>query len=560
MKKFVILLLAVLATGCNLDEKLYNYVDEDGFIVDAASANNVLLGMYRQLGTNSLYGYYLSIIYDLPTDIAKVDGHQNVNNRDICLNAHTPSHAYLLSTWGAAYKEIYYANDFMERVAKARPGMTEADQQKVDVYVAEARTLRALMYFELTRLFGDIALLTTTEESHRHPSTFEQIPSAQIYDFVETELREAAEALPWAMQDAVRDDNSFMVSRESALGILARALVTRAGEPLKDASKWREAADVCRRIIKEGGHSLLKNYEDLWRNVCNGVWDPTESLFQISFYSPTLSSNSSQNNSGYIGKWNGVYVVTNTSPLVRVDARYRALPTFMGSWKDYDKDLRWSLSAADYYYDGTTKKSISTYSNKDISFEKAMADGAQTGYRQPFKDGLYVAKYDLTKYVPMDKQISEGNYSNANWYLLRYADVLLMYAEALNEADGAPADSAYAAVNAVRRRGFGLPENDASGVADLPAGMTQAQFRQAIRDERAYELCFEGQRKQDLIRWGIYYDSVMNTYNSLEGWREGFGAYYLAGEFTICGRHEIQPIPQTELDLMKKFKQNPGWE
>ena len=52
----------------------------------------------------------------------------------------------------------------------------------------------------------------------------------------------------------------------------------------------------------------------------------------------------------------------------------------------------------------------------------------------------------------------------------------------------------------------------------------------------------------------------MNTYNSLEGWREGFGDYYLAGEYTIRGRHEIQPIPQTELDLMKKFKQHPSWE
>ena len=560
MKKILLPLLLVLLTACNLDEKLYNYVDEDTFITDAASAQSVLLGVYRQMGVNGLYGYHLSIVFDLPTDISKVDGKITSNNRDICVNAHTADHAWVKTTWSEAYKLIYYANDFMERVEKARPSMPEQDLPLVDVYVAEARTLRALMYFELTRLFGDVALMTSTEQSNRHPSTFEQIPSAQIYDFVERELKEAAEVLPWSMQDSIRTDNSFMVSKESALGILARALVTRAGYPLRDASKWREAADVCHRIITEGGHSLLPDYEKLWKNVCNGVWDPTESLFQISFYSPTLSSNGSQNNSGMIGKWNGVHVVTNTSPLVRVDARYRALPTFMGTWKDADKDLRWGLSAVDYYYDGTTKKKISTYGNKDVDFTEAMVPGAPTVYRQPFKDGLYVAKYDLTKYVPADKQLSEGNYSNCNWYLLRYSDVLLMYAEALNEADGAPADSAYAAVNAVRRRGFGLPEDDDSGVADLPAGLSQEQFRKAIRDERAYELCFEGQRRQDLIRWGIYCDTVKDTGILLEDWREGFGDYYLGAQYTIKGRHELQPIPQTELDLMKKFKQNPNWE
>jgi len=560
MKKIIpILIISLLAGNCSLDETLYNYVDESSFISDASSARNVLYGVYREMSTNALYGYYLSIIYDLPTDIAKVDGNSITNNRDICCNAHTPSHAWIQSTWSQAYKVIYYANDFMEKVAAARPSMSERDKSLVDVYVAEARSIRALMYFELVRLFGGVTLMTDTAQSRQHPSTFVRESKETVYQFIEKELLEAAEILPWATDDGIRSDNTCMFSKAGALGILARVYVTWAGQPVADSSKWAKAAEVCRLIVSSGRHALLDNYEDLWKNVCNGIWDPTESLVQISFYSATISSSGSQNNSGYIGKWNGVYVVTNTSKLVRVDARYRPLVTFMGSWTDWDKDCRWALSAVDYSYDGTTVVPMCSYSNKNYPFSQVMIPGSPTVLRDKLRNGLYCAKYDLTKYVPVDNQLSDGNYSNAHWYLLRYADVLLMLAEAVNESEG-PTQEAYDAVNAVRRRAFGLAQDDESGLADLAQGMTADQFREAVRTERAHELCFEGQRKQDLIRWGIYYEKVKETYQLLEEWREGFSSYYLGGEYTIKGRHELQPIPQRELDKMEQYTQNPGWE
>lgn len=583
MKKSIIAILAaasILVPSCNLDENLYTYIDEDSYITDASSARNVLFGLYRDLCNHDLYGHRLSMAYDLPSDIAKHDGNSLVNNRDFCCNAHTATNAWVQNTWRRAYSAIYNVNDFLAKVDAARSRVSEDDLKVIDVYVAEARVIRALMYFELVRNWKNVSLITTVEQSRQHPSTFSQDPPETIYEFIEKELAEAAEVLPWAKEDNIRSDNRFMISKASALGLLARVYVTWAGYPMNDASKWALAKKACEDIINSGRHGLLPDFETLWSNACNSVWDPTESLFEISFYSPSISSSNANNCSGYVGKWNGVYVVTNTSPLVRVDARYRAVATFAARWPEPEKDRRFALSMADYYYEGTDltgfnedktrwyeesgvqgiKKVYRTNYGRKVDFLTANQPDGMSGDRLVFRDGLYVAKWDLTKYQEPGDQLSDGNMSNAHWYILRYADVLLMYAEAVNEISS-PTKEAYDAVNMVRRRAYGLDINSEEPTeADLEPGMSQEEFRQAIRDERAYELCFEGQRKQDLIRWGIYYDTIEQTGLDLENWAPDASPYYLAAQYTQEGRCEIQPIPQRELDLMPLYEQNEYWE
>ena len=98
----------------------------------------------------------------------------------------------------------------------------------------------------------------------------------------------------------------------------------------------------------------------------------------------------------------------------------------------------------------------------------------------------------------------------------------------------------------------------------MPSGLSQEQFRDAIRKERAYELCFEGNRKQDLIRWGIYAKSVVDVAPAMNVWCDGASSYILAAQYTdyVDGeesKHNLQPIPQRELDLMTEFEQNPKW-
>jgi hypothetical protein len=100
-------------------------------------------------------------------------------------------------------------------------------------------------------------------------------------------------------------------------------------------------------------------------------------------------------------------------------------------------------------------------------------------------------------------------------------------------------------------------------VADLPSGLNEDGFRQAIRKERAFELAFEGHRRLDLIRWGIYYETVKETAGALGTWWSSSDSpnYAVAKPgYTTKGKHELFPIPQRDMDLMSQFKQNPGWQ
>lgn len=204
--------------------------------------------------------------------------------------------------------------------------------------------------------------------------------------------------------------------------------------------------------------------------------------------------------------------------------------------------MRCNLSIADYKYVGTVK---TPYSTKG-------PDEDQKNWQL-----LTPAKWDTEKYVSKSNVLINGERSNINWYILRYSDVLLLYAEALNEWKKSPNDDAYNAVNMIRRRGFGLPVDAANEIADLPAGLDYQGFQKAIRKERAYELAFEGHRRQDLVRWGIYAEAIDETDTKLRRWFPN--ANYIAYDFTKKGKHELFPIPQRDKDLMIQFKQNPGW-
>ena len=111
----------------------------------------------------------------------------------------------------------------------------------------------------------------------------------------------------------------------------------------------------------------------------------------------------------------------------------------------------------------------------------------------------------------------------------------------------------------VRRRGFGKPVGVADSSCDLPTGLSYEAFQKAVQDERAYELCFEGHRRQDLIRWGQYYDAIQSTAEQLASWHEQMPSLYLLPNYTVKGKHELLPIPQRELDLMTGCSQNPNW-
>lgn len=275
-----------------------------------------------------------------------------------------------------------------------------------------------------------------------------------------------------------------------------------------------------------------------------------------------------------IGKWNGV-LTSQAGNRGTCQARWRVVYPFVQKWENaLPDDPRRTLSVADYCYGFKGTVTITVDGVKD-TYTVVETDGKQnymewletaadfteskTGKRPEITDQkkdeqrirFTPAKWDIEEYSKNSPLYSQNYNSTVNWYVLRYADLLLLYAEALNESQG-PTETAHAALNLVRRRAFGDQKHDLSN-------LSQDGLREAIRNERSYELCFEGHRKCDLIRWGIYYSTIRQTAQDIVDWSATTKSSYLIYDYTREGRNELMPIPQTQLDLMPKFKQNPGW-
>lgn len=554
------LVSVALVASCSLEETTYTEIEKDKYMTSSAEAENVLLGVYRNLVEEGMYRYNLSLLFTIPSDIARCEGTTTDNYRIVPSNAYTAVQSDVEITWAALYNAVYDANDFIKELSLKVDSFEEDDKAEAAVYMAEARALRALFYFELVRWFGHITLMTDPDESYKHPSEFTQTDPVEVYEFIEKDLLYAIDVLPYASDDNIRSSNSFRFSKGAALGLLTKVYATWAGYPVHDESKWEAAAKTAKILVESGKHHLNEGssdtpgFEQLWYNTCNGIWEPGESLIEVSFYAPSVTGTAANDPVGRIGKWNGVTATGIRG--VRNAGNWKVIPPFLAGWKDRDNDLRFRLSFADWRYTSDGKDPLG---RNDLPFEDALLPDAADNLKSSFNNILTPAKWDTEKYVEDANYLIDQNMSNINWYILRYADVLLLYAEALNEWHKAPTSEAYEAVNMVRRRGFGLPVNTASSTADLPTGLSYEDFQQAVRDERSYELAFEGHRRQDLIRWGIYYETVRATAQDMADWSENGANYYICARYTQKNKHELLPIPQRDIDLMPFYDQNPGW-
>lgn len=554
MKKIYIIiasLMAFMSISCSLDETAYQA--DESFIVDAETAEGVLLGVYKKLGSDGIYRLNLPFIYNLPTDEGTVGSNElSVRKSEAC-NAFAATSPYVEETWESLYSGIFDANSFIEVMVEKMPSFSEKDQTICSYYVAEAKALRALFYFELVRWFGHVPLILTTKDSYKQPHEFKQEKPALVYEQIVNDLNEAADVLPYYNEDDVRDDNAFRLSKGGVLGILTKVYATWAGYPLRDVSKWESAANTAKKLIESGKHGLLSDFDQLWHNSGSNKWDPRESLLEISYWSPLATTSSS----GRVGVVNGVG--SQSGGLRNGNHYYQNLyklqPTLLTSWKDYDKDERFAISYCDTYY----YKAGADYTADGVSFLKSWLEGdRESRSRKQYAYRLVPGKWNTEVYVPDANYQVSNTYTNINWYVLRYSDVLLLYAEALNEANQGPTAEAFEAVNMVRRRAFGQNCDVASSESDLDPSLGYLDFQQAVRDERKWELVGEGHRRQDLIRWGVYFDTIEKTYIDLDDWSSNARSYFLGWNYTQEGKHELLPIPQREVDL-SGYTQNNGW-
>ena len=454
---------------------------------DAVAAVN---GVYEQTKWAHWLGYwYMS---DIATDdiIATAnfgsDGHRMA---DYTFDANEwPLGDY----WGGRYTIISRANAVLERVPPIVMDTTLRNR-----LLGEAQYLRALAYFELVRAFGDVPLIEHELRSlgELHVS---RTPQAQVYALIESDLQQAITRLP--PKSAYSTDDKGRASKGAAQALLAKVYLNE--------QKYTEAAAMAAQVIASGEYALLDNYKDNFKIATEIV--NSESIFEIN-YDGTLDPGS--------GAVMNLFSLPGGYPGGDAYGLMQLPPSLKALFAANDERGEHATFMTPPYTD---------------------AEGRVVTWDLPPNSASAFDKYlDETNQQNMHSR-GWAQQSN-NWIIQRYADVLLIYAEAVNEGGTAGSMTKETALNMVRQR------------ANLPAvsGLSAAAFRDSLRVERRREFVFEGQRWFDLSRWNL----LATVFQA----KKAEMATIYPGEDVHIPPSNLFPIPQSEININPSLTQNPGW-
>ena len=455
-------------------------MDSQSAFESISRAEMTVMGCYAWLHTQEL-GYQLLEGTDESVS-TESNSKYNVSNYD-----YTNTSGMLSNTYTNMYKAIEYANVCID----ALPGMSvgEGEVAKRDMLLGEALAIRAYAYWNLVRFYGDVPF-TTTPTSKASSFSSSRTSRDIIWDQCVADLQEAVKKLPWKSEGMVQTPERF--TKNAAYGILARVALYAAGYSLRwdlntvpynastcriaqrdDQARVSElfqiAADACKAVITKGENSLVANYDQLFRDLALEKYN-NETMLEFGMH----GTNAADVRTGYT---NGIPASGTSFEVGKVAAQMMAMPTFYFEFEEGDQ--RRDVSVCNYGIVGVNKEKGSTYQMETYA-------------------GMGVGKYRCNW---KKERGSSDSKRDINWPLLRYADVLLMYAEALNEVRHGANAEAVNAVKQVRMRAF---KNDASKVGVIPTDY-QA-FKDFIIQERKLELSNEGLRKSDLTRWGVLYE------------------------------------------------------
>lgn len=472
--------------GCStLDEKPESFLVSEQFYQNESQAIASVTGIYRKLYETgqSLYNSLFQIGVEMATDDYEAGPRaRNAHVRAISGLTHDSSNDRMEQLWKQSYDGINASNIAIDKIALIDPSrISENIRQRL---INEAKFLRALHYFNLVRWFGPVPLVLH-ETSSLSPESLSvpQSSEAEVYGQIIADLKDA-ESLPKASAYGPADVGR--ASSGAAKSLLAKVYLTQ--------RDWDNAILKSKEVIDHEGYDLFEDFADVFAVAKkNGK----EHIFSAQF----------KGNSGYQGN----SLASRSAPA--------DVPGING---DYADALHVAGGLYESFSDNDTRKAI-TFVTKITS---------------PVNGQVYtLATPQFHKYYDESVVGSQGQ-SSKNLPIIRYAEVLLVYAEALNEKNG-PTDEAYRAIDKVRERAH------ISKLKDAVPALNQDTFREAVFQERRKELVFEYQRWFDLVRRGPAY--YVNTLKA-------------AGKTFAAARHVHFPTPQRELNLNTKLKQHPDWQ
>ncbi|RZL47800.1 MAG: RagB/SusD family nutrient uptake outer membrane protein [Pedobacter sp.] len=593
----LILVLVFSMSSCKkyLEVLPKDFVSPENYFNNETELNTALVGVYDVMGSAALYGEILWSQFEVATDESFY--RQSTTTIGVQVFNYDSNNSSVAGIWKALYAGIERANILLANIDK--PTMPEANRSVVR---GEALFLRAYYYFLLTSNFGDVPLILTPTGSVNNP----EIARTSLKDVYAQILADmtTAEGL---VKPITAYNYAGRVSKSAVQGILARVCLKMAGNPLNDKTKYADAAKWAKMVISSGIHSLNPSYEQIFINHMQDKYDIKEGIWEVEFQGNLLQAG--VNETGRLGVLGGL--AGTNDDIGNSYGQWNGTRVLYDIYKPQDLRRDWNIGF--YYYSGATTNKV----YQTVAEAKSV--------------GKWRREYELL--TPKNR-----NYNGANFPLLRYSDVLLMYAEAKNEISGPDAEI-IGYVNLVRQRGAGKVLNGtniytvnvinggsgyttvptvtlngggfttqatataaiASGRvsaitvitpgsfyataptvtitgttgtgatanvtlsnptdADLVATQTSDKdvFRLTIIDERSRELCYEGLRRGDLIRWGIFVERMKNAASVATLRYIAAFKYASRPGDNISEKHNLLPIPLSEISLNKKLTQNPGW-
>ncbi len=537
MKKYILLTTLVLFAmqSCHkLDVGLANELNEQDFWKTDADAQAVLASCYANLGTAEGFFYTESLSDNSFTRQSDRYG----GAKQVASGSYDPSLPILKSEWDFRYTAIRKCNQFLANVSRV-PELSEAQLKR---YQAEVRFIRAYSYFILATWYGDVPFYTNVLTISESQSIIRS-PKAEVISFVISELGAIQADLP--INTALPATERGRVTRGAAIALAARVNLFE--------GNWQAAAAECEKLIgktENGAYSLFSSYAGIF-TVANEY--NSEVIFDLQFGANRLYDTQRFFVPVSIGLRTDImptqsvvdnYIMTNGKAIQEAGSGYDAGNPFA------NRDPRLAVTIAT---DGSKYPNFNFAPTSEIDV-KTLPNTSDNDVLKPIASatGYYWRKYfDPTATSP-------GN-SGLNLIYLRYADVLLMYAEAKNELSQLTADVWDQTIGALRRRA-GFTD---SGALNFPSAQ-QAGLRDIVRRERRSELAFESLRIFDIRRWKTA-ETVLNTQvkgiaipgNELP--KDANGNIIVENRIFDPSKHYLWPIPQLERDQNQNLPQNPGW-
>lgn len=409
-----------------LDTHNTDTVSPDNYYTTEAQLNLALTGVYDVLGAQNLYAERMAYRYGMEGD----EGYYSATNpvSGPCQYNYTSADAEILALWTVLYQGIARANILLKNVD---------NNQALDVAIrgrvkGEALFIRSYLYFLLVQNWGGVPLILEPV-----PATKTNIPRAtakQVYDQIIGDMTEAE-----GLVNSIKT-NGFggRVSKSAVRGVLARVCLAMAGQPVNETSKYQDAKDWAKKVIDDAdaAHALNSTFQQPFINYAQDKYDIKESIWEVEF------------------RGTGADTYQETARFAWLAGQY-CLNVATGQGNGFIKPT------AKYYQLFTPGDLRREWTNPSFTYDPAGAVGARTYIATPTAPAamynLFMAKYrrEYETATPKHASVSPMNYP-----LLRFSDVLLMYAEAENELNG-PTMEAINAVNLVRRRAW------ASGIKDV---------------------------------------------------------------------------------------------